>query len=207
MEEAHPLLQEKHEEWKEQRDDHPVRVWFPTPQSHSVFVVSVIVSIILSVTGILLIWGPTVALATFILLMILTVWIHFLRQKWLRLDQGILYFDRGEFFIIFLNKKDTELGKYLHGRLQKDSADKSPEELLLDLARLSVISHIPKVLVIREVNDTTILFVSHRVIPYPQTSLMEIPVNAQKYEHFDELMQIALSLMDDGIKKAGKRTQ
>lgn len=199
MEES--LLQGKCEEKKEQSGQPQTRVWFPTPHSHKVIIISVIVSIILASTGIMLIWGPIASIAICVLLIALAIWIHFLRQRWIRLDRAILYLDRGEFYIIFLNKKDTELDAYLHGKRQEDISGRSPEELLLDLAKLSVISHIPKVLAIRKKDDTTILFVSHRVIPYPYTCLMEIPISEKKYEHFDELMQIAQSLLDKELKK------
>lgn len=196
------LLQEKCEEQREQPvEQQQTKVWFPTPHNHRVIIISTIVSIILASTGILLIWGPIAASVVCILLIMLAIWIHFLRQRWIRLDRAILYLDRGEFYIIFLNKKDTELDAYLHGKREEEIAGRSPEELLLDMARLSVISHIPEVVTTRKKDDTTILFVSHRVIPYPYTCLMEIPISEKKYENYDELMQVALSLIDKGVKK------
>ncbi|MCM1119483.1 MAG: hypothetical protein NC543_09005 [bacterium] len=185
---------------EEQNDQQQTKVWFPARESHRVLVISVIVSIILATTGILLIWGHIAAMVVCVLLIILAIWIHFLRQRWLQLDRGILYFDRGEFYIIFLNKKDTELDAYLHGQLKVDIEGRSPEELLLDLARLSVISRIPEIIAIRKKDNKTFLAASHRVIPYPYTSFMEIPTSERKYEHFDDLMQTALSFMDKADK-------
>lgn len=199
MEES--LLEEKCGGQEKPSDDQQTKVWFPTPHNHRVIIISTIASIILASTGILLVWGPIVASVVCVLLIVLAIWIHFLRQKWIRLDQAILYLDRGELYIIFLNKKDTELDAYLHGQRKEEIAGRSPEEVLLDLAKLSVISHIPEVVTTRKKEDTTILFVSHRVIPYPYTCFMEIPISEKKYDNFDELLQIALTMAENRVVK------
>lgn len=189
------LHEEQEEQAKELQDNQQVKVWIPSPESHRVIIISVIVAIVVIVMGILLIWGHIAAIVSGVLMITIAVWIHFLLQRWIKLERGILYWDRGEFFIIFLNKKDKKLDAYLHGQLEVDTTARKPEETLLDLAELSVICHIQEVNNTCEKNNKEkfILYVTYDVVPYPYTSYMEIPLKAKCYENYDELLQTALS--------------
>ena len=183
-----------HEEQQEQQDKQPIKVWIPSPESHKVIIVSVIVAIGMIFTGILLVWGHIAAIVSGVLMIIIAVWIHFLLQRWLKLEKGILYWDRGEFFVIFLNKKDKKLDAYLHGQLEVDTAARKPAEVLLELAELSVISHIEEVHnTCEKNNEKIILYVTHDVVPYKYTGYMALHLKPKCYENYDELLQKALS--------------
>lgn len=184
-----------HEEHQEQSDKQQVKVWIPSPESHKVIIVSVIAAIVTIFVGVLLIWGHIAAIVSGVLMIVIAVWSHFLLQRWIKLERGILYWDRGELYMIFLNKKDKKLEAYLHGQLEVDTAARKPAEVLLDLAELSVISHI------REVHSTCqknkekiILYVTHDVIPYPYKGYMALHLKEKCYENYDELLRTALSL-------------
>lgn len=180
---------------EEQQQKQSVKVWIPSPESHKVIFISVFATIGMIFIGILLIWGHIAAIVSGVLMIVIAVWIHFLLQRWLKLEKAILYWDRGEFFVIFLNKKDKLLDAYLHGQLEVDTAARKPAEVLLELAELSVISHISVVYNICEKdNGKIILYVTHDVIPYPYTGYMELRFKPECYENFDELLQTVLSI-------------
>lgn len=179
---------------EEQQQKQSVKVWIPSPESHKVLIISIIAAIGMIFIGILLIWGHIAAIVSGVLMIALAIWIHFLLQRWLQLEKAILYWDRGEFFVIFLNKKDKKLDAYLHGQLEVDTAARKPAEVLLELAELSVISHISEVHnTCEKDNGKIILYVSHDVIPYPYTGYMELRLKPKCYENYDELLQTALS--------------
>ena len=175
-------------------EEQQVKVWIPSPESHKVVIVSVIAAIGMIFIGILLIWGHIAAIVAGVLMIVIAVWIHFLLQRWLKLEKSILYWDRGEFFVIFLNKKDKNLDAYLHGQLEVNTAARKPAEVLLELAELSVICHIREVRnTCEKDNGKIILYVIHDVIPYPYTGYMELRLKPKCYENYDELLQMALS--------------
>lgn len=179
---------------EEQQKKQSVKVWIPSPESHKVIFISVFATMGMIFIGILLIWGHIAAIVSGVLMIALAVWIHFLLQRWLQLEKAILYWDRGELFVIFLNKKDKKLAAYLHGQLEVDTAAGEPAEILLELAELSVISHISEVNnTCEKANGKMILYVTHDVIPYPYTGYMELRLKPKCYENYDELLQTALS--------------
>lgn len=179
---------------EEQQQKQSVKVWIPSPESHKVIFISVFATIGMIFIGILLIWGHIAAIVSGVLMIALAVWIHFLLQRWLQLEKAILYWDRGELYVIFLNKKDKKLAAYLHGQLEVDTTAGEPAEVLLELAELSVISHISEVNnTCEKANGKMILYVTHDVIPYPYTGYMELRLKPKCYENYDELLQTVLS--------------
>lgn len=189
------LLHEVPKEEQQQEDQlKQVKVWIPSPESHRVIIVSVVVTIVVIFMGILLIWGHIAAIVAGVLMIALVIWIHFLLQRWIKMEKGILYWDRGEFFLIFLNKKDKKMSAYLHGQLEVDTTAKEPAEILLDLAELSIVCHIQEVVNTCETKkEKIILYVTYDVVPYPYTGYMEIHLKEKCYENYDELLQTALS--------------
>lgn len=185
------LSEKKHDETY---DHLPVRVWKPMPEDHTLFIVCAVISAVMVVLGVWLAWGGTIAAVSAILMIPLGVYVLFKQQRRLKMDKAIFYTEKGEMFLISLNKADKELDKYLSGELEVDLKDKFPGQSLLELAERSVICHIPIVSNIREKKENLfMMYVLYELYPYPYEGNMGIPVKRKCYENFDELLEFARS--------------
>lgn len=188
------ILNEK--QWKDgqQEDDQQVKVWMPMPEDHRLFIICAVLSAAMVVLGVLLVWGWIVAAVAAVLMILLGIYVHFKQQKRLKMEKAIIYLEKGEMFLISLHKGDTELEKYLRGKLDVDLTGKFPGQALLDLAEFSVICHISRVSnIFQKKEDMFMMYVTYELYPYPYTGNMEIPVKKKCYENFEGLMELAYS--------------
>lgn len=177
---------------EEQQEFQETKVWKPMPEDHKLFIICALLSAAMILFGILLVWGKTAAAVVAVMMIILAIFTHFKLQKKLKLEKAIFYQDRGEMFVIFLNRGDEELAKYLQGGLEVDKA-KNPGDILCDLAEWSVICRIRVIHKIFEKKEKKfMLYTSYDLVPYPcYEGTMEIPVKEKCFENFDELMKLA----------------
>lgn len=179
---------------EEQQEFQDVKVWKPMPEDHKLFIFCVLLSAAMILLGVLLVWGKIAMAVAAVLLIALGIRIYYNLQKMLKMERAIFYQDRGEMYIIFPDKEDTELTKYLQGELEVDRT-KKPEDILCDLAEWSIICRIKDVYKIYEKKERKfMIYVTYDLIPYPcLVGEMGIAVKEKCFENFDDLMKLASS--------------
>lgn len=179
---------------EEQQEFQDVKVWKPMPEDHTLIIFCVLLSAAMVLLGILLVWGKIAMAVAAVLLIALGIRMHYKLQKMLKMERAIFYQDRGEMFIIFLDKEDTELAKYLQGELEVDRT-KKPEDILCDLAKWSIICRTKDVYKIYEKKERKfMIYITYDLIPYPCfVGEMGIAVKEKCFENFDDLMKLACS--------------
>ena len=182
---------------EEQQQEQPIMVWKPKPEDHKLIVICAFLSAAMLILGILLLWGKIAATVATVLMIPLGIRIHYKLQQKIKLENAIIYLDSDEMFLIFLDKADTELRKYLCGELDVDRAGRKPEEILVDLAEWSVLCHITHICNILEKKEKKImLYTLYDLLPYNYQGDVGIPVKEKCFENFDVLMEFAYRKLD-----------
>lgn len=174
----------------QQEEEKPVRVWRPMPEDHRLFIGCAFLSAGMIILGILLVWGWIAAAAATGLTALAGIFFHFMQQSRLKMENAIIYEEKGEMFMIFLYKTDTKLDKYLRGELEVDLTGKFPGQSLLELAEYSVICHISHVNNIERKEDKCTLYVTYELYPFPYIGSIGIPVRKKCYKNYEGLMEL-----------------
>lgn len=186
------ILNEEQSKQKQPEQEQPVMVWKLKPVDHKLMVICAFLSAAMLILGILLLWGKLAAAVVTVLMIPLGIYIHYKLQRRIKMERATIYLDSGEMFLIFLDKADTELRKYLNGELDVDRAGRKPEEILVDLAEWSVLCHITQVCNILEKREKKfILCTFYELLPYAYSANLEIPVTRKCFENYDTLMEFA----------------
>ena len=98
------LLEKQHDET---HDHLPVKVWKPMPEDHTLFIVCAVISAAMVVLGAWLVWGWIVAMVITVLMIPLGVYVLYKQQRRFKMDRAIFYTEKGEMFLISLNKAYT----------------------------------------------------------------------------------------------------
>lgn len=176
------------------QEERPITVWRPIPKDHKKPVVGLAAAGIVILLGVCILWGWKWTIASFLVMAIAALGVHYELQKRITVENGYFYLDRGELYLISLAREDERLRAYLQESPEnRKSADPSmlPNAFLMSMAEHSVICRISAVntLLMKNNKDLYNLSVSYELVPYPYNGFMTFSLR-NGYENFDSLMQV-----------------
>lgn len=175
------------------------QIWIAVPKSHTKLIVCLTVAVILFLLGVFLVGGYLFLLAAGILTAVIAVVTHYLLQKKFVIDNIIFYYERGELYMISLNKSDDRLAAYLNGNLEEvPPPTENPVDRLLEMANLSVIWHLTKIFWLEEKtlfsnNPKYMIGTGYNLPPYPYSGNFTFKLSTKYFENFDSLLEVLKS--------------
>lgn len=171
------------------------QIWISVPEKHTKVLIGLAIAGGVLLLCFLLIGGYKLCIAAGIVMIAMTILVHFLLQKRITLANIIFYFAQGEMFLISLNKADEKLYAYLHGQIEeKPSPTEKPVDFLLEMADRSVIWRILKIynvtkLKSRPDNRKYRINTQFDLPRYTYDSVLDVVVQEKRIKNFDELIQ------------------
>ena len=171
------------------------QIWISVPESHTRILVGLATAGAILLLGILLIGGYKLCIAAGIVMIAMTILIHFSLQKRITLANIIFYYDQGEMFLISLHKSDEKLYAYLHGQTEeKPAPTEKPVDFLLRISDRSVIWRILKIYNVTELksrpeNKKYRINTQFDLPRYTYDSVLETVIHQRRVKDFDGLIK------------------
>lgn len=171
------------------------KIWVSVPESHTKTLIGLAMAGAVLLLGVLLAGGYKLCIAAGIVMVTMTILVHFSLQRRITLANIIFYYDQGEMFLISLHKSDEKLYAYLHGQTEeKPAPTEKPVDFLLGMADRSVIWRILKIYHVTELksrpgNKKYRINTQFDLPRYTYDSVLEVVIHQRRVEDFDGLIK------------------